>query len=269
MKRVPIQLRVPIISDKQDCCPYEEPFGYIYKITNKINGHYYIGQHEFHYPWLDKSYHGSGRKLWNAYKKYGIENFDVAILEWTDEGNEKLSELEINWIEVFGSYMFPFHYNLTFGGDSGPGVDKDWYNTLRGKTKRKEQSEMLKRNNPMMNSETARKQHQQLIGKKLSKQARLNMSLNHADFSGEKNPMYGVRLTGSKNHKARPIVRLDLDMNLISEHSYMKELEELEGIDPHRIRECCQNKRDSWKGFIYMYKEDYEDYKLLSKLLSK
>lgn len=42
MKREPIQLRVPIISDKQNCCPYEEPFGYIYKITNKVNGNYYI-----------------------------------------------------------------------------------------------------------------------------------------------------------------------------------------------------------------------------------
>ena len=121
MKRVPIQIRVPIISDKQDCCPYEKPFGYIYKITNKINGHYYIGQHEFHHPWLDKKYKGSGSALWLAYKKYGIENFDTIILEWVCNIDE-LNNSEIYWIDIFGAYEYSFHYNLTIGGEHGPSM---------------------------------------------------------------------------------------------------------------------------------------------------
>ena len=53
----------------------------IYKITNKINGHYYIGQHKY----KDESnpmgkYKGSGKILWLAYNKYGFENFETEIL---------------------------------------------------------------------------------------------------------------------------------------------------------------------------------------------
>lgn len=33
VKRIPIQVRVPIISDKQNCCSFEEPFGYIGEVT--------------------------------------------------------------------------------------------------------------------------------------------------------------------------------------------------------------------------------------------
>lgn len=116
-KRTPIQSRVPIILDKQNNCPYKEPFGYIYKIINRVNGHYYIGKHEFHYPWLDKSYRGSGRKLRSAYRKHGIENFETSIIEWTNKDNSELNNLEIYWIDIFGAYIFPQHYNLTEGGD--------------------------------------------------------------------------------------------------------------------------------------------------------
>lgn len=57
--------------------------GYIYKITNKINGKWYIGSRRGYITVrevLEDKYLGSGFGLWRAIKKYGIENFEKKVL---------------------------------------------------------------------------------------------------------------------------------------------------------------------------------------------
>ena len=128
MKREPIFLREPIVFDKQGSCPFDVPYGYIYKYTNKINGHYYIGKHTFDKPEIDKTYWGSGTEhLQNAYDKYGKENFDREILLWLGDGTDEelhnqLNIFEIEFIDAFHAYENPVHYNETPGGD---GVSSD------------------------------------------------------------------------------------------------------------------------------------------------
>lgn len=71
--------------------------GYIYKVTNKVNGRSYVGQHLSNtYPNLDPKYHGSGKLLNRAYRKYGRDNFEEEILLWCStkkEMNQKEKEL--------------------------------------------------------------------------------------------------------------------------------------------------------------------------------
>ena len=69
---------------------------YIYRITNKVNGKTYIGQHK--YRELNDNYMGSGKRLWEAYRKYGFENFEKKILVFNISKREHADLLEKTFI---------------------------------------------------------------------------------------------------------------------------------------------------------------------------
>lgn len=94
--------------------------GTIYLIENKVNGHKYIGQTR--QPLLQRlkmhvmeSKTKSHRPLYNAFKKYGIGNFKVSILEKCSP--ELLDEREVFWIDFHNTFQDPQHYNCTPGGE--------------------------------------------------------------------------------------------------------------------------------------------------------
>ena len=85
---------------------------YGYKITNKINNHFYYGIHMTHN--LDDGYMGSGIRLNNAYKKYGKENFIKEIIKYFDNENDMiLWEHQIVTKELVKD---PNCYNSQIGG---------------------------------------------------------------------------------------------------------------------------------------------------------
>lgn len=100
----------------------------IYKIENKINGHIYIGQStNINKRWkaeiassnniTDTSYN---TVLSQAFRKYGIENFDFQIIEECPK--EQLNEREIYWISYYNS--FKDGYNSTKGGKQSSAPQK-------------------------------------------------------------------------------------------------------------------------------------------------
>lgn len=87
----------------------------VYKITNTLNGMFYIGKHATED--LNDSYMGSGTFLRRAQNKYGIENFKKEILfifDNEEEMNNKEAELVT---EEF--LKRPDVYNLNVGGFGG------------------------------------------------------------------------------------------------------------------------------------------------------
>lgn len=83
----------------------------VYKITNKVNGKYYIGKHQT--TNLNDGYMGSGKILKLAINKYGIDNFTKEILhifETEEEMNAKEKELVVISEET---------YNINEGGHGG------------------------------------------------------------------------------------------------------------------------------------------------------
>lgn len=91
---------------------------YIYRITNKINGKTYIGQHL--YKDLNNNYMGSGKRLWEAYRKYGIENFKKEILVFNISKKEHIDLLEKTFIAAEKEKVGAENcYNLANGGEGG------------------------------------------------------------------------------------------------------------------------------------------------------
>lgn len=87
----------------------------IYKITNQINGKFYIGSHKT--KDLNDNYMGSGKYLKYAQEKHGIENFTKEILFIFDNSEEMYAkEAEIvneNFLSEENTY------NIKIGGFGG------------------------------------------------------------------------------------------------------------------------------------------------------
>lgn len=91
----------------------EKKYNYFYKITNLLNGHFYYGIHSTDN--LEDEYMGSGHRLHDAYKKYGIENFNKEILYFFKTRKEA-SDYEM---EVVNENLVKDEkcYNLVRGGE--------------------------------------------------------------------------------------------------------------------------------------------------------
>lgn len=91
----------------------------IYKLINKINGKYYIGQTKLTLQRRSRS-DGIGYKrspyLYNAIQKYGWNNFEYEILDKTEIA-EVADLLEISYIDYFDSKNDNFGYNIVVGGN--------------------------------------------------------------------------------------------------------------------------------------------------------
>ena len=102
--------------------------GFIYKITNTINGKFYIGQtiqnvkERFYQHCATKcSKAVSNMAIHRAIKKYGKSNFTVEVIEEIDSTN--LNDRERYWIKYYNSYNNG--YNSTKGGQDGCKPFKD------------------------------------------------------------------------------------------------------------------------------------------------
>lgn len=88
---------------------------YIYCIENLINGKTYIGKHK---GMSTDNYMGSGKLIKEAYKKYGIENFQKIILFEDDVSLQEINQKERFYIKLFRD-LGKAEYNILDGGDGG------------------------------------------------------------------------------------------------------------------------------------------------------
>lgn len=87
-------------------------FYVIYKVTNTINGKYYIGKHITKN--LKDSYLGSGKAIRSAIKKYGRDKFIKEIIQICNTEDE-MNKIEEQLVDTNDAMS----YNMTIGGKGG------------------------------------------------------------------------------------------------------------------------------------------------------
>lgn len=149
---------------------------YIYRITNKINGKTYIGQHK--YKDLNDSYMGSGVLLARAKKKYGIENFIKEILYSSIQYKETADDVE-RFAIAKERAIGKAEYNIADGGEGGNG------HSNKGKKLSEEHRKKLSEahkgkpgywEGKRISEETKKKLLEYNKGKKLSEETKKKMS---------------------------------------------------------------------------------------------
>ena len=199
---------------------------YIYKIVNDINQKVYIGKTEFS---LEKRFsehcsdckrqNKAKRPLYFAMRKYGVQHFQIILIEETNDPIER----EKYWIKFYDSYKNG--YNATTGGDGKTWIDYDqvveYYNKFQN------QSEVARRMNISTDSV-----HNILIQR--------GVSLVSCEEVSQK--------TFSK-----PVAQLDKNTKeIIKIFSSCKEAEKVIGIHGH-IEQCCNGKRKTCGGYYWKF----------------
>ncbi len=203
----------------------------IYKITNLVNDNIYIGKtlRTIKERWREhcKDYQNRDfekRPLYNAMKKYGIENFVCELVEecyvWD------LNDREIYWIEYYDSYHNG--YNATRGGDGSSYVDYKMAYQLyqEGKT----------------TGEIAR-----IMG---HNRTTIRRWLKSMGYSSEE------RSSRSTNAAMKPVVMLDKNTNEeLKRFDSVSDAERFLGVEPGKshIIAVCQEKRKTALGYKWKY----------------
>lgn len=124
----------------------------IYKITNSVNGKFYIGSaKDIDYRWEDhKQYLNGGYhinpKLQNAWNFYGGDKFLFEIVEETSSEKTVLLEREQHYLDLFKPYMRDIGYNICPTANGGDNIT---HNPNREEFVEKMRTLCLGENNPM------------------------------------------------------------------------------------------------------------------------
>lgn len=200
----------------------------IYKITNRINNKVYIGKTEICYIKRFNEHcreyakdRNEKRPLYNAMKKYGIENFNVELLIETDTPEQD----EIRLIKEYNSYISG--YNATLGGDGKKYLDLDVDSII-----------------------------DEYVNGALEYVKEIAIKYNvHPDTITSLLKNKGVEIKHPKELDKKPVGRFDKDTNQLLEcydcsHNAGKSLGKVNGS---HINSCALGKRKTAYGFIWKF----------------
>ena len=207
--------------------------GFIYMIINDINNKKYIGQtsHTVEYRWNmhRNNYPYIKAPLYSAFKKYGIEHFNVMTIE--ECPNNELSEREKYWIAQYNTYYDG--YNATLGGEGCPKYNYNeilslWYDGY-----------------PIVQIAKQLDANHQVIGKILR------------DLGISKKEIY--HRGGGSNRKM--VGQFSLNGALLKIYPSASEASRQTNAPQPNISKCCRGEMNTCHGYIWKYL-DSDEYQL-------
>lgn len=244
-----MNIRSPIIINR---CPITHIYGYVYLTTCIENNKRYIGQHKWSHEYIDETYIGSGKIMLRAIEKYGKNSFKCEILNYARTQDE-LNKLEEYYVNLYDAVNSPDFYNLVKGGIYRV---NEFHHS---KSVAQRISESLKgRPSPMKGRKQTKKFMEYITQTHgpLSEETKMKISKSQM---GEKNHMFGK--IGSLNPISVPVVKLSMSGHYLetfeSENLAGASVNEDSQIGSIGIRNCCIKKWFQYKGFRWVFKDDY------------
>jgi group I intron endonuclease len=223
--------------------------GWIYLITNKIDGKCYVGQtrqKKVETRWKSYKYYHTGY-IGNAIQKYGIDNFEFSILH--ELSNEELNNMEI--LEIRNRQtLIPTGYNIQKGGILCPEMSEDTRVKISLANKGKTRSEEIRKKISLTQKGRIITPEHRL---KLSK-ARKGVPLlkPQSEISKQKR---SLALAGKYfyNNRQRSIDKFTLDGIFVE--NFKTQRSAARSIDVHHelIGKCCKGLKTDYGGFIWKY----------------
>ena len=203
--------------------------GYIYLFKNKVNGKCYVGQtihleqRLSHHIKGYRDKYGKMQIIDKAIKKYGIENFDISILEEVNDC-EQLDYLEKYWIKKLNCQI-PNGYNVADGGLGHRNY---------------KQSEETKRKISLNNSRYW----------KYHKKSKEHIQKIAMTKKGMPSPFKGKHLTEeAKIKKSKPCICVETNIVYYG----LKEASIKTQVSYCNIYRCCNGKRKTAGGYHWQY----------------
>lgn len=162
--------------------------------------------------------------LHKAFRKYGINNFNIEQIEEID--NSLLSDREIYWINFYNS-MMPNGYNMTFGGEGSTKINYKLVYELWDSGKNISQIASL------LNHSIAQ----------------LKMILSsYKNFNNEENNKRTINAT------KKQVGQYDKNTHeLIKIYDSIKDAAAAVNVDRSCISRCCSGKKKSSRGFVWRF----------------
>lgn len=208
--------------------------GYIYKITNMVNGKIYIGQtiRNIDVRWKEHLKASDKFPIHMALRKYGHHSFKIEEVERCSDSD--LDQREIFWISFFDSSNKDVGYNLTLGGAGGKKHDYTYIRSLW--------------DSGMGTGEIADKTgiKQQTISTALTE---------HQNYS--KCEAYSRGYAHARKTKGTPVSQYDIDGNYLNSFASSKDASmRVNGTTRQNIIRCCREKNGLSGGYQWRFTDD-------------
>jgi group I intron endonuclease len=223
--------------------------GYIYMIKNKINNSLYIGQtirSDINCRWREHKLckkDSIGNYLYNAYNKYGIDNFEYKLICVCF--NEDCNKFEQEYIKKYNT-IYPNGYNLQSGGGNHT-LTKEVKQLISEKNKGKVSSNKGKK----ISEEQKQKLSQSLINWHLNN--KITTSSETKDKIRESLKKY---YNSNNNKRCIKVEQYDLNNNYIKTFNSINSAAKEVGITQMMINRASSNEQKysqykTAKGFIW------------------